>query len=101
MKNLYVPVIILDYNQASFVSLKKVVDHYSQCPSFTGLWLSSVPVVWHAAGDEGAIWWNPAEEMEYHLQVESDVHVASGWECHRVYLRATRAQCTLHWPSPL
>lgn len=72
----------------SLSSLKRNTDQYSACPSFTGLWLSGVPVVWHAAGDEGAIWRNPAEEMEYHLQVDSDVHVASWCESPSVYLRA-------------
>lgn len=34
-----------------------------------GLWLSSVPVVWHAPGDEGAVRRNSAQEVEHHLQV--------------------------------
>lgn len=34
-----------------------------------GLWLSSVPVVWHAAGDEGAVRRNSAQEVEHYLQV--------------------------------
>lgn len=34
-----------------------------------GLRLPCVPIVWHAAGNERAIWGNSAEEMEPHLQV--------------------------------
>lgn len=34
-----------------------------------GLWLSSVPVVWHAAGDEGTVWRNSAQEVEHYFQV--------------------------------
>lgn len=75
-------------NQASLAFLKKDIDQYSSCPSATGLWLSSVTIVWHAAGDEGAIRGNSAEKMEYHLQVQCDVQVAHWWEFLRVYLRA-------------
>lgn len=34
-----------------------------------GLWFPGVTAVWHAAGDEGAVRRNPAQEMEHHLQV--------------------------------
>lgn len=75
-------------NQADSAFLKKDIDQYSSCPSVTGLWLSCVTIVWHAAGDEGAIRRNSAEKMEYHLQVQCDVPVANWWEFLRVYLRA-------------
>lgn len=34
-----------------------------------GLRFPSVAAVWHAAGDEGSVRGNPAQEMEHHLQV--------------------------------
>lgn len=47
---------------------------FSLCVSsaFVGLRIPGVPAVRHAVGDEGAVWRDPAEEVELHLQVPTD-----------------------------
>lgn len=86
-------------NQANSAFLKKDIDQYSSCPSVAGLWLSCVTIVWHAAGDEGAIRRNSAETMEYHLQVQCDVPAARLMRVSPcipacLFTHSARARCT-------
>lgn len=94
----------------------------SSSETSVGLRLPCVPIVWHAAGNEGAIWRNSAEEMEPHLQVRLSkrCNIFAVWvtRCVRLVALLPRrspaswdandlpgaeerlTKCKLHWHSP-